>query len=94
MKRIKAHIITWPKNKDGEPMFTCSEDAIFYAQMAVNDTGVIENLKFYREKLHRKIKVERARVNPNLDRMMLYATKGQYFRECWEEIERIRAEGK
>jgi len=92
MRAIKETLKTWPTRKNGEPIFRTSNDAIFYAQQAVNEPSVVEKMKYYREQAHRVLRTERAKLHPNLDRMMEYATKAQFFRECWEEIERIQHE--
>lgn len=83
----------WPRERGGAPIFTCSEDAIFYAHLIVQE--VIERLKIVhlREKVLADLKVMRFMNNPNLDRMMNLAVKGQFYRECLEEVERIEKEG-
>ena len=91
---IKTDLKTWPRRRNGEPIFRTSNDAIFYAQLASKRTKTIDEMKKYRETAHRDLQHARKGKSPNLDRLMEYATKAQFFRECYEEIERINGESK
>lgn len=94
MAVIKANLKTWPRRKNGEPIFRTANDAIFYAQLALRDQSSIDIMKAYREKAHRDLRNERQKASSNPNRLMEFAVKAQFFRECWEEIERILAEEK
>lgn len=94
MIAIKTDLKTWPRRKNGEPLFRTTNDAIFYAQLASKKLNTIEEMKQYRKKAHRDLQHVRKGKGPNLDRLMEYAVKAQFFRECYEEIERINAENK
>jgi len=94
MTPIKTDLKTWPRRKNGEPIFRTTNDAIFYAQLASKRSGAIDEMKGYRAKAHRDLGNVRAGRNPNLDRLMQYAFKSQFFRECYEEIQRINGEDK
>jgi len=90
---IKTDLKTWPRRRNGEPIFRTTNDAVFYAQLASKRIETIKEMKEYREKAHRGLQHVRKGKNPNLDRLMEYAVKAQFFRECYEEIERINGEG-
>lgn len=94
MTTIKADLKTWPRRRNGEPIFRTANDAIFYAQLASKRVKTIDEMKLYRQNAHRTLQHVRKGKSPNLDRLMEYATKAQFFRECYEEIERINAEEK
>ena len=94
MIAIKTDLKTWPRRRNGEPVFRTTNDAIFYAQLASKRIKTIEEMKSYRESARRTLQHVRKTKSPNLDRLMEYATKAQLFRECYEEIERINQEAK
>ena len=91
---IKTDLKTWPRRRNGEPVFRTSNDAIFYAQLASKRVKTIEEMKAYRKNARRTLQHVRKGKSPNLERLMEYAMKAQFFRECYEEIERINEEGK
>jgi len=94
MNPIKANLNTWPRRKNGEPIFRTTNDAIFYAQLASRKESLVTELHEYRAKAYRDLANQRTKKNPNLDNLMEYAVKAQMFRECYEEIERINGEDK
>jgi len=79
----------WPRTKDNNPIFTCTEDAIYFAHLASDKIEVIDKLKKLRKRAYFEIAVLRKRVTPNFQRMMDLAVKAQFYRECLEEITRI-----
>ncbi|MBA7495176.1 hypothetical protein ES702_05755 [subsurface metagenome] len=91
---IKTDLKTWPRRRNGEPIFRTATDAIFYAQLASKTIHAVDEMKKYRKKAHQDLQHVRKGKNPNSDRLMEYAVKAQFFRECWEEIERINGEDK
>lgn len=93
MIKIARSFETWPRTKAGIPLFTYSGDAIFYAHLIINNE--MERSKIARLKHETTFTLEklRARPNPNLNRMMEMAVKGQFYRECLEEVERIERGG-
>ena len=94
MTVIKANLNTWPRRKNGEPIFRTTNDAIFYAQLALSDQSSVDLMKAYRKKAHRDLRNERQKASSNPDRLMEFAVKAQFFRECWMEILRIQDEEK
>ena len=91
---IKADLNTWPRRKNGEPIFRTTNDAIFYAQLASKEFNVVQSMRSYRNQAHELLMNARNHPDPNLDLLMECAMRAQLFRECWEEIERINEEGK
>jgi len=80
---------TWPRTKGNDPIFTCSEDSIFFAHLVSDKIEVINQLTKLRKRAYFDIAVLRSRPTPNLQRMMDLAVKAQFYRECLEEIKRI-----
>jgi len=93
MRRIPNSYETWPRTKGGDPIFTCSEDSIFYAHLITDSVSEIANLVKLRQKVFSHLKIMRSRNNPSMQKMMDLAVKGQFYRECLEELERIEKEG-
>lgn len=91
---IKTDLKTWPRRRNGEPIFRTTNEAIFYAQLASKRTRTIVEMKQYRQRARQNLHHVRKGKSPNLDRLMEYAMKAQLFRECYEEIERINEEKK
>ena len=93
MIRTVRDFESWPRTKNKEPIFTCSEDATFYAYIIIDNE--MERLKIARliNGVRFTLQGMRKNTNPSLDRMMELAVKGQFYRECLEEVERIEKEG-
>jgi len=79
----------WPTTQAGDPMFTCSEQAIYFAHLASDKIEVVDLLTKLRKRAYFDIGVIRATARPNLQRMMDLAVKAQFYREALEEIIRI-----
>jgi len=92
MRAIQETLKTWPRRKNGEPIFRTGQDAMLYAQLAVKEPDVVEKIKYYSEAAHRILIIECAKLHPNLERFIEYSTKAQFFRECFMEILRIQDE--
>lgn len=80
---------TWPRTGDGTFIFTCSEQAIYFAHLASDKIEVVDLLTKLRKKAYFDIGVIRSTASPNLQRMMDLAVKAQFYREALEEIKRI-----
>lgn len=93
MRKVPYNFEGWQRTKGGDPIFTCSEDAIFYAHLIIDDETERLNIARLRRKVLSVLKVMRTKHNPNLQRMMDLAVKAQFYRECLEEVERIEKEG-
>jgi len=80
---------SWPRDAGGNPIFTCSEQAIYYAHLVSDRIEIIDLLKHLRKRSYIDIGLERSKITPNFQRMMDLAFKAQLYRECLEEITRI-----
>lgn len=83
---------SWPRRRNSEPIFKTTNEAIFYANLISTDKRRIDEIEAYLNAARRQIKTERDKTQHNLNRMMQLAMKGQFYRECLEEIKRIRNE--
>lgn len=85
---------SWPRRRNGQPIFKTTQEAVFYANLITKDKKSVDEIDLYLKAARRQIKAEREKAQPNLDRMMELATKGQFYRECLDEVKRIRNESK
>lgn len=80
---------SWPRTQGDDPIFTCSEEAIYYAHLCSDEKDEINRLTMLRRAAYQGIAKLRAARQPNYQRMMDLAVKAQFYRECIEEIGRI-----
>jgi len=82
----------WPRRKNGEPIFKTTNDALFYANLISNHKRMVDEIDLYRRAARFDLKYARAKTDPDYDRLMEMAVKCQLFRECLDEVKRIREE--
>ncbi|MBA7496093.1 hypothetical protein ES702_06691 [subsurface metagenome] len=80
---------SWPRTQDGTFIFTCSEQAIYFAHLCSDNIEVVDKLTRLRKDAYARIAEQRSKPRPNLQRMFDLAFKAQMYRECLEEIQRI-----
>jgi len=90
MTTIMEKIDQWPRTRGKDPIFKTSEDAIFYGALISNHQELIDKLWEFRALAYKQIELEKQRKAPSMQRIMDLAVKGQFFREAYEEAERIR----
>lgn len=89
MKGKAYNFHNWPETRNGNPIFECTEDAIYYAHLVEDIPETVEKLTILRRKFLAEIRYYKSKDNPNYDRLMTLAVKAQFYRECLEEIDRI-----
>ena len=89
MKEYLYNFENWPRDAGGNPIFTCTEQAIYYAHLCSHEEDEINRLTGLRMVAYQSIATIRAKRQPNYQRMMDLAFKAQLYRECLEEIARI-----
>jgi len=92
MRTMIMSLNNWPRRKNNEYIFQSTEEAFFFANLALDKPDVISSLKRGRAIALKNISQERVAGFPNLQRMMDLAVKAQFFRECLEEVDRIKKE--
>lgn len=80
---------SWPRTKAGDPMFNCTEQAIYFAHLVSDRIEMVALLTKLRKRAYFDIAVQRSKPTHNYQRMMDLAVKAQFYRECLEEIQRI-----
>lgn len=83
----------WPRRTNGEIIFKNTNQAIFYANLIANNKRLADDIDLWRRQARREVMAERQKTDPNYDRLMEIAVKGQLFRECLDEVKRIKQEG-
>jgi len=92
MRTLIMSLSNWPRRKNGEYIFQSTEEALFFANLALGKSDVIDILNRGWSLARVSMNNERTRGTPNLQRMFDLSVKSQLFRECIEEINRIRKE--
>lgn len=80
----------WPNHDFGDPIFTCTEDAIFYAHLIADSFAQVSLLVGARHKFLEDLQLYRSAVNPDLQAFHDLAVRCQLLRECIYEVIRIR----
>ncbi|MBA7496157.1 hypothetical protein ES702_06755 [subsurface metagenome] len=89
MRPIIASLENWPKTKNGQPIFQGTEEAYFYANLIYKNEKEIKIIRKAMENARQDVHAMRERGSKDLDKMMHLACKGQFYRECLEELDRI-----
>lgn len=84
----------WPRDVEGNPIFTCSEDALFYARLIFTNGDECFNVLRLRCLTLFHLEGFYCKDDPDLDDMMNLAVQAQLYRECLEEVRRIRIDNK
>lgn len=92
MKQLIANITNWPRRKNAHIIFTCTEDALLYAQLICGRPDLQDQVTMYRRHTLVDLKREREGKDPSGQRMMDLAVTAQLYRECMEEVVRIANE--
>lgn len=89
MRPIVSNLENWPKTRDGHPIFKCTEEAFFYANLIYKNEKEIKMIRKGMEIARQDVHAMREKGSQNFNKMMHLACKGQFYRECLEELDRI-----
>ncbi len=92
MKSFSMHLQSWQKDDEGIPVFRSTEDAIAYAHLIVDDDFECGRMKIYMETVYNELDNAREAGHLSLQGLLNMACRCQLFRECVEEIQRIKDE--
>jgi len=84
----------WPKDNKGNPIFTSTEDALFYAELISRNGDECFNILRLRFLALFHLQCFNLKHDPDLQEMLDLAVEAQLYRECLEEIRRIRISDK
>lgn len=83
---------SWPLRDNREPIFKTTGAAISYAHLIYELPKIQDLIQICRLKAGIACKRERERKDVDWDKMMVLATRAQFFRECLDEVQRIKDE--
>jgi hypothetical protein len=86
------HFTTWQKNEEGVPVFRSTEDAHAYAHLIVDNEYECNRIEIYRKSMYQELDNAREAGHISLQGLLNMACLCQLFRECVEEIQRIKDE--
>jgi len=92
MTNLTERAEQWPRRKNHEIIFKTPYQAIFYANLIASNKRLVDEVDLWRRQARRELIAERQKTDPNYDTLMEIAVKGQFFRECLDEVNRIREE--
>jgi len=92
MTNLTAKAEQWPRRKNHEIIFKTTHQAIFYANLIASNKRLVDEIDLWRRQARRELIAQRQKTDPNYDTLMEIAVKGQFFRECLDEVNRIREE--
>lgn len=90
METILYKIESWERDVDGDIVFKGTEDAIFYATLIYDKSSKVDEIRKLRVKYLKKVGASKKLVNPDFDWLFQLACQGQFYRECLEEVERLK----
>lgn len=90
MTTILDKLLQWPRNKAGDVILTSSEDAVFYATLIYNSPDHVKVIQALRRKMLAQVGKARKNLNPDYNHLLTLAFKGQWYRECLEEVDRLK----
>jgi hypothetical protein len=82
----------WPRRKNGELIFTTTNEAIYFANITDDRVGSYNLLKKWRINAYQDIKRLRSIKPINYNRIFDLAVRAQLYREAMEEISRLNEE--
>jgi len=92
MTNLTERAEQWPRRNNGQIIFKNSNQAVFYANLIYNNKRLVDEIDMSLRAARRDLIIQRQRNGPNMDKLMELAVKAQFFRECMDEVKRIREE--
>ncbi len=90
MRNLHAYTLNdWPRRKNGELIFTTTNEAIYYACLTDDRVGSYNLLKKWRINAYQNIAMLRSKIPVNYQRIFDLAVRAQLYREAMEEIQRL-----
>jgi len=90
MRQFNAYSLEdWPRMKSGEIIFQNTNEAIYYAHLVDDRLAANNLLNKWRIKNFQDIAFLKLKRPVNLNRLFDLAVRGQLYRECIEEIQRL-----
>lgn len=92
MESFKVHRHSWQKDEEGVPVFRSTNDAHAYAHLIVDDEYECERMKILKKSVYDELDNAREAGHLSLQKLLNMACRCQLYRECIEEVDRIKDE--
>jgi len=93
MREYKAWTLEdWPRRKNGELIFTTTNEAIYFANLTDDRLSSYDLLKKWRKNAYQDIERARQLTPINYNRIFELSVRAQLYRECMGEMERLNTE--
>ena len=90
MRDFKAYTLDdWPRRKNGELIFTSTNNAMYFANITDDRTGSYALLTKWRKNAYLDLAKVKLQTPVNYSRMFDLAVRAQLYMECMEEIQRL-----
>jgi len=90
MRDFNAYTLSdWPRRKNGELIFTTTNEAIYFAHLTDDRVGAYNLLGKWRRNAYQDIAMLKSKPSINYNRIFDLAVRAQLYRECREEIQRL-----
>lgn len=90
MRQFNAYTLDdWPRRKNGELIFSNTNEAIYYANLVEDRLAAYYLLKKWRKNAYQNIEMLRSKPSINYNRIFDLAVRAQLYREAMEEIQRL-----
>jgi len=90
MRDFNAYTLNdWPRRKNGELIFTTTNEAIYFANLTDDSLASYDLLKKWRKNAYQNISRLRSMKSINYNRIFDLAVRAQLYREAMEEIQRL-----
>ncbi|MCK4786036.1 MAG: hypothetical protein KAV87_19925 [Desulfobacteraceae bacterium] len=92
MNELSVYLHSWQKDNEGTPIFRSTNDAHTYAHLIVDDNYACARMKILKKSAYDELDTAREAGHISLQGLLNMACRCQLFRECVEEIQRIKDE--
>lgn len=92
MRDIISDLANWPRRINQEPIIKSTNEAYLYAQLIYDDQAKQNGLTSYRDATYKRLAEHRSKKIPNFTIMIDLASRAHFYKECLDEIQRIKEE--
>lgn len=90
MTSIHRKLESWPRTKGGDIILKHTEEAYFFAILMFDKPDWVKEIKKLRMEVFAQVGALRKKKNPNLNEILQLGFKSQFYRECLEEVDRLK----
>lgn len=92
MRDVISDLASWPRRRNHEPILKSTNEAYLYAQLIYDNLAKQTSLISYRDNTYKQLAFERSKKKPNFTTMIYLAARAHFYKECLEEVDRIKKE--